>query len=107
MKKTILALLSLFLFFNHDMSSQVNVIAVETVQEQSTQVGLNSDLTYRLMEPNQELRKNDILIDAKTEGLIEDKSLSFGFSIIGIVDYQKSNRNSKFAYLMRHPTSNN
>jgi hypothetical protein len=70
-------------------------------------IGLNSELTYQMMEPNQNLRKLEILIDAKSNNEIPNKSLSFGFSMIGIVDYQQSNRDSKFAYLMRHPTSNN
>jgi len=74
---------------------------------ESPTIGLNSELTYRMMEPNQNLRKLEILIDAKSNDEIPKKSLALGFSIIGIADYQRSNRNSKFAYLMRHPTSNN
>ena len=76
-------------------------------KENGQSIGLNSVLTYHMMEPNQNLRKIEILVDAKSNGLIKEKSLSFGFSTIGIIDFQKSNTNSKFAYLMRHPTSNN
>jgi len=79
----------------------------ESQKETNSYIGLNSELTYELMEPNQNLRKLEILIDAKSEGLIPEKSLSFGFSILGIANYQSSNRDSKFAYLMRHPTSSN
>lgn len=79
----------------------------ESSSTNSNSIGLNSELTYSLMEPNQNLRKLEILIDAKSNGKIAEKSLSLGFSVIGIVDYQNSNTNSKFAYLMRHPTSNN
>ena len=70
-------------------------------------LGLNSDVTYRMMEPNQNLRKIELLIDAKSDNRIANKSLSIGFSIIGIVDYQKSNTPSKFGYLMRIPTATN
>lgn len=76
-------------------------------ENNSNLIGLNSELTYSLMEPNQNLRKLEILVDAKSDNKISEKSLTFGFSIIGIADYQSSNRDSKFAYLMRHPTSNN
>lgn len=79
----------------------------ETPSASSKSIGLNSELTYSMMEPNQNLRKLEILMDAKSNGSIPEKSLSLGFSAIGIVDYQNSNTNSKFAYLMRHPTSNN
>lgn len=75
--------------------------------KKSVNVGFNSELTYPLMEPNQNLRKLELLIDAKTNGLIPDKSLTFGFSMIGIANYQHTNRDSKFSYLMRHPTSAN
>ena len=79
----------------------------ETQEEVKPFIGLNSDLTYELMEPNQNLRKLELLVDAKSEGLIPEKSLTFGFSIIGIANYQSTNRDSKFSYLMRHPTPNN
>jgi len=78
-----------------------------TEHQQNPFLRLNSELTYRLMEPNQNLRKLELLADAKAAGQIEDKSLSVGFAVTGIVNYQRSNRDSKFAYLMRHPTSNN
>ena len=70
-------------------------------------IGLNSKVTYVMMEPNQNLRKLELLLEAKADGLVASKSLNLGFSIIGIANYQHTNRDSKFAYLMRHPTSNN
>ena len=80
----------------------------DTIQETNeAYIGLNSDVTYLMMEPNQNLRKLELLMDAKGDGLIQDRSLNIGFSIIGIADYQHTNKDSKFAYLMRHPTSSN
>lgn len=86
-----------------------SILLGQEIQKESKNatIGLNSELTYQLMEPNQNLRKLEILVDAKSNNEISEKSLNFGFSIIGITDYQSSNRDSKFAYLMRHPTSNN
>lgn len=70
-------------------------------------VKLNSELSYKLLEPNQNLRKVNILINEKKADFFENPSLIIGTSLISIFDYQKSNTDSKFAYLMRHPTSNN
>jgi hypothetical protein len=66
-----------------------------------------SALTYKMLEPNQNLRKLNILLDAKKDGVLQDRSLYLGASFIGIMDYQKSNTEDKFGYLMRHPTANN
>jgi len=68
-------------------------------------IKLNNSTSYKLLEPNQDLRKHMILLDQK--GNLDNGALNIGFSIIGIANYQNSNRDSKFAYLMRHPTSNN
>lgn len=70
-------------------------------------VGINSEFAYKMLDPNQNLRKVSILIDERKEGTLANKSLTIGTSLIGLVDYQNSNTDSKFAYLMRHPTSNN
>lgn len=70
-------------------------------------IGLNTPFTYQMMEPSQNLRKIGVLLDAKSQDKLAPKSLYVGFSIIGLADYQTTNRDSKFSYLMRHPTSNN
>ena len=70
-------------------------------------VRLNSALSYQMLEGNQNLRKQSILLSALKEGQLESGNLYLGASIVSIVDYQKSNTDSKFAYLMRHPTANN
>ena len=70
-------------------------------------IGINSEFSYKMLEPNQDLRKVSILIDERKNGALQDRSLTIGASLISIFDYQKSNTNSKFAYLMRHPTSSN
>ena len=73
----------------------------------SASIGLNSEFSYLMLEPNQNLRKVRLLMESKAEGMIPEKSLSLGFSVIGLVNYQNANENSKFGWLMRHPTSNN
>jgi len=79
----------------------------KTVSESNGSIGINPQFSYKMIEPNQDLRKVNILLDEREEGVIKDKSLTVGTSLILISDYQRSNTDSKFAYLMRHPTSAN
>lgn len=76
-------------------------------EDNSGVVLLNSRFSYLMLEPNENLRKNEVFLDARKSGLIGDKTLYLGAQIISIMDYQSSNENTKFGYLMRHPTSKN
>lgn len=70
-------------------------------------IGLNSPFSYLMLEPNEDLRKVNILMEQKRLGILPEKGLIIGTSLIAIGDYQVSNTDSKFGYLMRHPTSAN
>jgi hypothetical protein len=70
-------------------------------------IGINPALSFKMLEPTQDLRKVQILIEGQTSGNLVERKLLVGGSIIVIGDYQKSNTDSKFGYLMRHPTSSN
>lgn len=70
-------------------------------------VQLNSEYSYLMLEPVANLRKIDVLQNARQTGLLENGNLYIGASLISLLDYQRSNTNSKFGYLMRHPTANN
>ena len=70
-------------------------------------IGINSEFSYKMLEPNEDLRKVNIFISERQKGTIESGSVIIGSSLIGIGDYQVSNIDSKFGYLMRHPTANN
>ena len=79
-------------------------------QDSKTNQGIvqfDSELSYKLLEPNQNLRKVNILINERKKDSSANTRFIIGTSLISIFDYQKSNTDSKFAYLMRHPTSNN
>jgi hypothetical protein len=67
----------------------------------------NSRLMYHMLEPNMNLEKVQILLEERKNGELKNGQLVVGASLISLLDYQKSNRDSKFAYLMRHPTSRN
>ena len=83
-----------------------SVSFAQTVDESKTVVlKIDSELSAKMLDPNQNLRKVQILLEEKQNGNLKNKSLILGASLITIFDYQKSNTDSKFAYLMRHPTS--
>uniref|UniRef100_UPI0040476124 hypothetical protein n=1 Tax=Roseivirga sp. TaxID=1964215 RepID=UPI0040476124 len=82
-------------------------IAQEGTESNQGSIGINSEFAYKMLEPNQNLRKVNILLEERQKGALKDKSLTIGTSLISIFDYQRSNTDSKFAYLMRHPTANN
>jgi hypothetical protein len=60
-----------------------------------------------MLDHTANLRKVRLLMHAKRCGDIEACGLYAGLSVISIADYQHSNTDSKFGYLMRHPTSSN
>ena len=70
-------------------------------------VHLNSPLSYRMLEQNQDLRKINVLLDARRDDAVHAPGLMIGTSLVSIFDYQVSNIESKFAYLMRIPTAKN
>ena len=109
MKKLLLFLTFCILSIYSFSQTTIITTTIETGEEnnQSAHLGLSPQLTYAMMEQNQNLRKVESFMEMKSNGLLKDRSLNFGFNIIGIMNYQNSNRDSKFGYLMRHPTSNN
>ena len=83
------------------------IAQVGTGKTSNVTIGINPEFSYKMLEPNQDLRKVNTLIEARKDSSIQDQSFTIGTSLIAIFDYQQSNTDSKFAYLMRHPTSNN
>ena len=62
--------------------------------EQSSKQGfvrLNSEMSYKLMEPNQNLRKVLILAEEFKKDTTTKASLTIGTSLIALADYQASN----------------
>jgi len=79
----------------------------ETKENAKPTIDLNPEFSYKMLDPNQDLRKLNILMEERKNGALQNKSLTIGASLISIMDLQSSNTDSKFGYLMRHPTSNN
>jgi hypothetical protein len=70
-------------------------------------IGFNSEFSYKMLDPNEDLRKVNIFITERQKGNIKSGTVLIGSSLIALGDYQVSNTDSKFGYLMRHPTGNN
>ncbi len=84
-----------------------SLLAQETQTDKEVAVGFNPAFSFKMLEPNQDLRKIDLLLNERKAGALKERGLVIGTSLIAIADYQHSNTDSKFAYLMRHPTSSN
>jgi hypothetical protein len=76
-------------------------------QKGPIQLTLNAEASYQLLESNQDLRKIEKLLELRQTGVLDNNGLNIGTQLIAITDYQKSTVNSKFGYLMRHPTAAN
>lgn len=96
MRKTIFAIF----LFGSGVFAQNDTTAIKTV-------GFNSEFTYKMLDQNQDPRKVNILLKEKSNGGIKNNSLIIGTSLISLFDYQHSDMDSKFSYLMRHPTASN
>ncbi len=70
-------------------------------------ITFDADLTEIMANPTDHLRKVSVYLENKKMSEAPSKGLVLGASLISIFDYQSSNTDSKFAYLMRHPTSSN
>ena len=92
-------LLALLLIGNYALA-QIDTTAIK-------RIGINPEFSYKILDQNQKLRKVEILLNSKKKNLLKNNNLIIGTSLISIVDYQHSNTDSKFGYLMRHPTANN
>ena len=86
------------LLFNAAMAQKI---------EETEIICLNSKHFYKMLEPNQNLRKIALFMEERENSVFKNKKLIIGASLISILDLQKSNTYTKFAYLMRHPTPSN
>jgi hypothetical protein len=89
------------------VTTTTSALPEEGMDQKGGFVKLNSRFSYLMLDPVHNLRKINILLKEKAAGQIKSGNLYLGTSLISILDYQDSNTDSKFAYLMRHPTSNN
>jgi hypothetical protein len=71
-------------------------------------VRTNSGLAYDILDPTTGInRKQRLILERRNDGTLTPDSLHLHGAVTAIANYQSSNRNDKFGYLMRHPTARN
>ena len=71
-------------------------------------VEFDPEFGFAILDPTTNInRKQRLILDRKTDGTLRPDRLHLHGAITAIANYQSSNREGKFGYLMRHPTSDN
>ena len=71
-------------------------------------VRTNSGLAYDILDPTTSInRKQRLILERRNDGTLAPDSLHLHGAVTAIANHQRSNRNDKFGYLMRHPTAKN
>ena len=71
-------------------------------------VRTDSKVGYHVLDPTTEInRKQRLILEGRNDGTLAPYSLYVHGAVTAIANYQSSNRNDKFGYLMRHPTAKN
>ncbi len=71
-------------------------------------VGFGPKFGYEILDPTTNInRKPELILERRRDGTLEPDRLYVHGASTAIANYQKSNRDDKFGYLMRHPTAKN
>jgi hypothetical protein len=70
-------------------------------------VGVSPNYGYRILDHAEGVNTRELTILQAMQNGELDRRVTLSGGITAIADYQESNSNSKFSWLMRHPTSNN
>ena len=71
-------------------------------------LGVDSEFGYEILDPTSDInRKQRLILERKRDGTLAPDGLNLHGAITAVANFQTSNRDDKFGYLMRHPTSQN
>ena len=71
-------------------------------------VRTDSKFGYEVLDPTTGInRKQRLILERRNDGTLVPDSLHVHGAVTAIANFQSSNRNDKFGYLMRHPTAKN
>ena len=71
-------------------------------------VRFDPKLGYELLDPTTRInRKQHLILEHRRDGTLEPDQVHVHGAVTSIANYQQSNRNDKFGFLMRHPTGTN
>ena len=63
---------------------------------------------YEILSPTTRInRKQQLILERRRDETLASDTVHVHGAVTAVADYQRSNRNDKFGYLMRHPTSRN
>ena len=85
---------------------------IETTQQQLTEVreafvGNNSEYSFKVLDHAENTNTKQLYqLESLRDGMLPSK-LTLGGQITALANYQKANEDTKFGWLMRHPTSSN
>ena len=92
--RAVLALLSFF--------------CVSSVSADSGTIRFDSRYSYEILDPTTRINRKQLLIlDRRKNGTLAPDRLYVHGAVTAIANYQSSNKDDKFGYLMRHPTAAN
>ena len=70
-------------------------------------VGTNSEYSFKVLDHAENTNTKQLYqLEARRDGMLQSK-LTLGGQITALANYQKANEDTKFGWLMRHPTSAN
>ena len=71
-------------------------------------IATDSAYSYEVLDPTTDInRKQRLILERRQDGTLTPNSVNVQGAVTAIATYQTSNRQEKFGYLMRHPTSTN
>lgn len=82
--------------------------AVAPDRDPSGLVRTNSRYAYEILDPTTDInRKQHLILERRRDGTLAPDRLHLQGAVTPVANFQNSNRDDKFGYLMRHPTSRN
>lgn len=100
----------------NNLTDRINTLESENANLQNTEgarnvssslVGSNSEYSFKVLDHAEMTNTKQLYqLKALSNGMLDSK-LTLGGQVTALVDYQDANEDTKFGWLMRHPTSAN
>lgn len=96
---------------NHRLREEVDALKAERARPATAgAAALRTDpeFGYRILDPTTGVnRKQRLVLERRKNGTLAPDRLHVEGAVTAVADFQTSNRDDKFGYLMRHPTAKN
>lgn len=96
----------------HNITEQASTLAEASTgiiaDQNAGFVRFDHSYAYDMLDPTTDINSKQLtLLEQRRDGKLEENAVYFGGAVTAIANYWHSNRDSKFGYLMRHPTAGN